>query len=753
MKKTEASQVVERANAFLEAFFSASNVFRRRASASPPDFTNLIAHVEPELRRHAEGDSDTPILLPFSVAQDAEIVWYACTFGESEFRSLQAELKAFIGPTYAFFEATSAMRLTADAHALPLLAKYGFRHFVMITANRARDAMVASKWRAYRDLMARRPPLFGDIPKTFDELRRDFDSALLAGDERAARQAMSAIKEGFGLSQENRLYLDVRMFAGLELWDRISRHKALPTLVNLNLPIETYGDVLEGLYMTHVYPLERRGQFDGVLEAFKEYVLEAAQPLFRSRRQSKRPAVLKAFVLYEFLQEQPQASVIDALLEQLPAVLRDGFAKLIESSFIGLNRPDDSLQEAWRAYEHEQFDRAADLLWPLDDSLDVLRALVRCVDECRDHRRARELIARVESASEKLRLDLQRVCQRTWPRVMQLGSMPSLDDAPWAERMVWQKGHGETLDAYVDRWKEWARAPALDEVRDDLDFGNRAAHLIVEIWVEYPDAMLRIMPLLQEVFIQTIEPMASLKPVYVALFEIALSRDSFGNVELKLINRILTNCLKAGLSPEEYSTVVGALEKVFDRVRSPAQMQWALETCDILAMEASPRPEDRLRFLINVVQAGTEFAQRMRPADLAMLRMLANERNIEFAIPQVQDDESAGEGSLPRDIGIVGIYSLDEAAVRRAESVLKSMYGDINVRRNSDHVCTDGLKGLAQRASLFVFAWKSSKHAAFYCVQSARRPDQPLVMAPGAGTTSLVNAVSDFIRGGARAAA
>jgi galactitol-specific phosphotransferase system IIB component len=98
--------------------------------------------------------------------------------------------------------------------------------------------------------------------------------------------------------------------------------------------------------------------------------------------------------------------------------------------------------------------------------------------------------------------------------------------------------------------------------------------------------------------------------------------------------------------------------------------------------------------------------------------------------------------AVPRsaDVGIVGIYSLDEAASHRAITVLKSLYSDLDVRVNADSVCTAQLKSLAQRAAIFIFAWKSSKHAAYFCIKAASRPGQALEMAQGAGTSSMVDA-------------
>jgi hypothetical protein len=123
-----------------------------------------------------------------------------------------------------------------------------------------------------------------------------------------------------------------------------------------------------------------------------------------------------------------------------------------------------------------------------------------------------------------------------------------------------------------------------------------------------------------------------------------------------------------------------------------------------------------------------------------MLRMLTQEAGIHQIGSTVELEPVDNEAVSAADVGVIGIYSLDEAASNRAVKVLRSIYSDIDVRINGDEVCTTQLKSLAQRAAIFVVAWKSSKHAAYYCIKAASRSGQSLEMAQGAGTSSLVSA-------------
>ena len=75
---------------------------------------------------------------------------------------------------------------------------------------------------------------------------------------------------------------------------------------------------MEALYRVNVQPYEAVTTLDPLLEQFKETVAVSAQPLFSTRRTSRRPAVLKSFLLYELLQPEPQLAVCEHLLQELP---------------------------------------------------------------------------------------------------------------------------------------------------------------------------------------------------------------------------------------------------------------------------------------------------------------------------------------------------------------------------------------------------------------------------------------------------
>jgi len=740
MNTTEKEDAILRSRQLLADFFHLPNQFSLQTILNPSELNNIILAIQPCLRHFGLGHLDRPLLLPFRQNGNKGTVWYACASNESQLKALESELIAFIGPTYAHFRMPDESELSSDFHVLPKIYKSGWNCFILCTESLTQDVKLISKWQMLWDLLDQQPILVTRIPKSFDALRIDFDRALLAHDEVAARVAFDAMRDRFGISAENRLFIELRLYAGLEQWEKIAQHHLLPTIINLNLPLETYGDVFEGLYMSEVFPYEQSGKLDLLLEKFQITLIDEVRVLFRSRRQSKRSAVLKSFLLFELSQSNPQTEVMLQLLQKLPDGIFGSVDKLLRETVKTLHEPINPGNAAWEAFGHEQFDRAYEMFCQLPDSIEVLCALIRCVDESEDPDKARSVLHRIEAMPIDVRSVIKARCPKTLPRVVRISQFSTNAQSSWVVRMTWRKELGESLDEYIDKWREWSRSVNVRDLLLEVDFGKSASQMLEDMAIEQPQVFQRVVVLWHEVFVTNSEPLVQFKPIYLALLETLRLPGTFGDVELKLIREVLNQLVRAGMTSMEYSRSLTEIELIFNQVRSPHHISWGLDLCDALAVGPCPEPNARLSLLASVIQAGYEFALRLNRNDIALMKLLVNEAGMEWTGPVDTVINESFESVNFAEVGVVGIYSLDVSACQRAEKVLKSLYAGLDVRINNDQVCTTQLKSLAQRASIFIFAWKTSKHAAYYCIKASVGSDQALVMAQGAGTSSIVNA-------------
>ena len=726
-----------RAQALQAAFFATPNLCTPSSLGGEEEARRTY---EGSLRHHASGESDRAVLLPFRAQANGPTAWYACAATPQMVRALQEEMHAFLGPSFVTEHPPGRVHDEADQHALPLI-EGSLWHAIRFDAGDARtDEAVLRQWSLYDELLRRRPRVASYVPSTFHQLRASFDRALLARNEPDARAAMATLRERFGVSAENRRFLEIRLDAAFERWDAIVANPLFPQLLHLQLPPETYGDVMEALYRVHVQPYEAVTTLDPLLAQFKEAVVDRAQSLFSTRRTSRRPAVLKAFVLHELLQREPQLAVCERLLEELPAGAFGAIDRLLRETCA--RRPlIDDIAPANEALNNEQFDRAWDLYWLLPDSVDVLRGLVACARESADPAKTGAVLTRLEAAAAPIRAAVE---SASATRLANLRASYREPPLPAKLSDQFDRLPDEPTDRYIERWTEFARSVEPARLLAESGMVESAVNCLLRQAIDDPGLFERLYPLWHELFIERIDPDSRLVPLYAEMLEALRVRDVFQRTDQELLHQALVAIVDSG-DDAAYRQAVDTIAKIFEAIRSPQAIGWALDVCDSLALRRTRDADARLRLLTAVVQACREFSARLEPLQIRQLQLLASEARLE--LPPLGPAPSDALVADPSDEPSyrVAFYSLDEAATQRAANLLRVQHPTWVIDTNADHVCSERLKSLARHAQVFVFAWRSSKHAAYYCVK-ANSPKNNLVMARGVGTTSLMAAAVEHLK-------
>jgi hypothetical protein len=739
MSSTDTPVHRQRAAALQAGFFASPNRCNRAAISDDPQAQSALQTC---LKGHASGAVDRGVLLPFREASAGPTAWFVCASSMQMLRALQDEVRAFIGPSYAEERAQSRPLDAADQHALPLIEAAGWFSFRLDSPDPRSDTRLLNQWRLYEDLLSRRPRTPSYVPSTFHQLRASFDRALLARNEVAAQAAMAALRERFGVSAENRLYLEIRLAAAFERWEAIAQHPLLPRLIHLQLPPETYGDVMEALYRAHAQAFEAGPTLEPLLDQFRTEIGVPAQSLFKTRRTSRRPAVLKAFVLYELLQDVPQWAVVERVLQGLPAGAFGAVDALVRERCAKSPQAAD-FEAARAALANEEFDRAWELLCVLPDSVDVLRGLIACARESADPAKAAAVLTRLDASETAIRSSVESASATRLANLRATYRPPAGSSEKTSPFVRWPD---EPEERYVERWAEFVRSAEPTALLAHEDMVRSVVECLMHHAVDAPALFERLYPLWHELFIERVDPNPLLVPVYLEMLEALRARDVFQRTDQELVHQILVAVVDSG-DDASYRQAVDIVCKVFEAIRSPQALGWALDVCDSLSQRRVRDEDARLRLLTQVIHACQEFSSRLDSLHTCQLRLLAREAQLDPPVlPEVDplfDEKAEAPDEIPYRIAL---YSLDEAATRRAVEILKSLHPHWVIDTNGDQVCTDRLKLLAHKAHVFVFAWRCSKHAAFYCVK-ANAQKENLVMARGVGTTSLVAAAVDFLRG------
>lgn len=727
------------------SFFTAPNLYQLDAIGCAETERRIMGMLDPALRHHRQGQEGRPLLLPYRTQADAETTWYACASSDAQARALNDEMMAFIGPSYAHFAAVGEGGCTS-ANAL-VSAAFG-RRVLSFTGQRGCDTKIAEQWQRYWHLLQRRPADCAAIPQTFAQVRARFDRALLAGNEPAARAAIGELRERHGLSAENALFLDIRLLAAFSRWEVIAGHRLLASLLSLRLPPETYGDLVQALYEFHVAPFEVTADPDRLITEFRSELLATAAPLFRTRGSSRRPAVIKSFLLYELAQAHADPLVCAGLLGELPAGSFGAAEVGLRAQVLALQTAADPAAAAQAALDAEQFDRAYELWWTQVDSVDALRALLRCAREIGDPEHAAAVRDRVRAADPELSAAVQSTSPVMWVRVCDYAAHCIPVVQRWAQRLAWHPDGPESVTDYIARWREGARAWDAAALVAEPGLPQAAADILLDLAVEHPEVYDQVLPLWQELFVERLPVSAHWLPVYRALLETLRMRDAFGDEDLVLVRAALDRILiGSGVDHDTYVAVVDEVHAIFEAVNSPHTLDRSIEVCDLLALAPCRDESARLRLLTQTLDLARRCAARLTNTQRTMLAMLTRECGIAFEPASDTRADSACDDSGTCVAGLrLALYSLETAASHRARNVLLQLYPGLRIDLAADEVCTDYLKSLARSVDWFVFAWKRSSHQAYYCIKGTVRSTDRLLMAPGAGTSSLVETANKSLQ-------
>lgn len=735
--------------AWLRTFFTEPNGVDWEALQNGVAPVAIANHIRLWLQELAT-DPRAPILLPF--VRGGKIAgWYATTQTAEGGLELGAELKAWLGPTHlSTFDVVPVK--SNDAMAKAMRSRSGGMVYRFAGPDPQGNERIAARIADYGETLKLRPPTVRQTIRPIGSIRADFDRALLAQDELRAESMISELRATGRFNEENMRYLDIRLKAGLGYWPQIARdHWLVSTMSDLALPPQVLADVIEALYRTYIDQVEAGGSLAQVLQAFELHIAGRYPRLFASRRGIRSPRVIKAFVLHESLQTRPDISILHNLLSFLPDSDQGLWTQALSSASGAPGDTGISEAEAEEAFDDAQYDRAFEFFLGLPLSRKSVSRLLFCVSFI-DTEEAKSRLLGVIDAAPAIVRNLAPAVQAKLEALRSSASPTAATDEHPLAWMRWAKQivSGRELDAAElqarDAVSRWDIAP----FRENEKLSNSFAELIGGASGDAAALVRRAVPdLMAAFFSEESTPTPALRSIAHILFLLIAMEEVLRRTDLDLLAQLLGRLLEIGLSEADYQSLIGDLEDVQRRVGSYAHLPWSLDTCEALAIAPSPSAsarEARLRFFVQVLGQASGFSHRLRPQDLLPMEFLAKDYGIETETLDAlrRSSETPDVASRSPDLAgkTLGIYTLSESAGSRAKDALERMFPGCRIEVNSDLVCTTRLTNLAKASDMFVFAWKSSSHQAFYCVKDALSKGEP-IWAVGKGTASILRAVLD----------
>ena len=236
-------------------------------------------------------------------------------------------------------------------------------------------------------------------------------------------------------------------------------------------------------------------------------------------------------------------------------------------------------------------------------------------------------------------------------------------------------------------------------------------------------------------------PVRGFIPLYTMLIRIVAWNGVVSANELELASALVQALVSLGPSKDDYVEALDAYSEIITANSTPGNIDWALNAAEMLALHGSPDIESRLRFFMAVVELARTQNHRLKPTQHAILSLLAKDYSCTNLLESFSFQEEGHAETAHADFdGLIGIYTLTESAGQRARQFLRMLLPLARVELNADVVATDRLKHLAVTADIFVFAWRSSKHQAYYAAKEARGDLQTL-LPMGKGSASILSCV------------
>jgi hypothetical protein len=709
---------------WLEDFYSGRNQVKwhdiesKTASAK---YLDLILSWTDSLER---SNQSTTLVLPFFEA-DGSVTWYGMSTDDQEFFQLVDDIIAFIGPSYSDFKGEYANLENSDPSEKALRDKFGFKVFKFRALQANIEDDIYNAIQLYKSIITRRPDVIDRTQKPFGKLRSEFDIALVAGNEKNARNLLDELKLSGRVSAEQQKCFEIRLLA---------------------------------LYETNINPIENEQDLNIIIAKFRETISKKYSGLFRERKGIRHVKVLRAFMLNELAESEPNLAKIESLYRTYPEG-GQGF-ELVTQWFNSISNkissktlvapPLSKIDQAKQEIIDENYLNAGGICLDLLPDPWAFSALLRCGEEAKSAELTNKILAAVEKISSLAIEDLNPRDKNRLAKLKQSVSNnfdnSTTDWLGWADFVSRNPTNKSAISILKESTPKWA----ISDYINNADGAKKLATVLGNADANAVEVYREALPILVDFFLDQIDkPIRAFSPIYSISVKILGWSGSLSTDELDIVSSLLHSLLQVGLSLEEYLDCIEYVKEIFSLNNSPAHLDWALNISELLSIFPAPdKGNARLNVFMDVISLVQAMAHRTTYEQRAVLESLAKDFGCLDSIKWLVDDYINVQESIDSTSefsGLIGIYTLTDGAGQRAKTILKKTFPNAIIETNADYVKTDKLTSLAMNSDIFIFAWKSSKHQAYYCIKDARTGKSAMTMPSGKGTASIVRSCVEAV--------
>ena len=586
---------------WLQGFFSGPNMLSWEdilSGNAPPQWLN---QVKPWLEFIDKIHEGYPVILT-KFSSDGPCGWYGVSANERFKAQMIDEVNSFLVPAYAEIFNPIPQRSTQDEMESVLTTRFGscVIHFKAFSGNDI--PRIEELLSIYRGVLSRRPPIPDRTQRPFGTIRGDFDRALVAGDETRSKALLDELISTGRLSAEQHKCLEVRLLAGLGEWETIARaHDIIPTLMNLPLPPQTIADMTEALYRTYIIEIEKDNDPSALISKFRDSISREFGLLFQERKGIRQPIPLRAFLLFELSQDEPNLARCEAIVKAYPENA-EGFG-LVQSWVSSIGRSVEAetnlFDDVQQAILDEEYEVGMELCFESLPESWAYKSLLRCGVEIGSTDIATRIVEVIQSAGSHI---LKGFNSKDSNRFKKLQEQAQRDDripfdSDWVTWASWVVGGNcekdplEVLERSTVKWSvyDYAKKP---------DTCSELARLIGNASGESEEVFRTAFPHLVDFFAErSKDPIRAFGPLYSVLIKVIALSSPCNSTELELASSLSEALLRVGPNQESYNELIEDLAEILADNDSSLNLDWALNISELLVLYPSQNKEKRLQFL------------------------------------------------------------------------------------------------------------------------------------------------------------
>jgi hypothetical protein len=746
------SETTPAVDGFLSQFFADPNRLRQDSKAEIAFWIERIRREEPH-----------PTVLP-CFRGGTTVDWYGLAFDDRQLTALGESLTAFVGPTYTTFRGELARLDSSDPIDCAVHNLTQGRAFKFNGADPKEIWRVLERMRRVWERRGARQQI---TPRPVARVLRDFYMAIRARDENAAKDDLLLLREVGHLDGVNHLYLQVQLLSAFHRWTEITSHPQLADLLRLRRPIAVTEAILQSVYHRQLARFEDPADPQLAAEMFRAEVLPRYPSLFVSWAGMRSAEAAKAFMLLSVTASPPDLSLRDELLAQSNLAPPDvEYLQQVALLTVSSSEPIavlDLLAAATEAARANDYDRAFALIKDAPSTIARARLLCECAFELGSLDARSMAIEAVGALGEVERTEFlgSRVIQQLWEQLRnvkdwgaseatQAASLPG-DWCSWLEYLDRHDG-GEGS-------REIARRGATEWAVEDFSATDQPEEFVRRLHGTRSHAAERALreslPHLLAFFERDPAwPNPHFQGVYRSLIDLLFFSTEGGRSDLTVFNDLIDGVLIHGIEATvAYDELVTYAAELWTRFAAPKNVDWGIETADILVAHPCPDPAARGAFFQAILDRVLSFARHVTPEQRILLRLLAIDLNLadtfdEYVLPGQGETATLADDPLAAARGLsVAAYTLTERAARQFQQVLEAQAPGVRISLCHDSVASKRLSQLARQADIFVMTTASATHAATACIEANRPAELPLLRPTGRGAASMVRAVRDYLAG------